>query len=428
MARGLKSKAELKAETRAELEEENKKFEEAEQRRKTAKIYAEKSKKKEETRKLLEEEEKSFKKAADLSAASEREFVFFQDEDFERDDKDDEWYSEFKKGLEDEKTEYYLSPAQKARQKVSDSVYNRYTKGEKWLMSEGEDDLAKALFNNFRSAIGSTVEDVAYIINDYAPWYKPAKNVLEKNMAGEIEEKAKKQFENVKKIGVNENLVDFMDSFSKGAGYSIFGSTLGGYIDDVGSSLDIYRKMREQGYSKSKAKSAAAKEGATTFLINKANDYGIEKIRDLSVNGIVGKNISDDVYDTFEKEKKKLYKSLDNLEADPPKKCSKKKIQDFEKRMKKAAENIEKDCSTDEDIIKRFEMLQEKVNNISMGKEYLLNGREYGHIMSEVMTNTPYNKWGKGDFSKAIGDNIYEVNNKSSSEFTVKSKKPLHRK
>lgn len=295
-------------------------------------------------------------------------------------------------------------------------------------MSEGKDDLAKALFNNFRSAIGGTVEDVAYIINDYAPWYKPAQNVLEKNMAGEIEEKAKKQFENVKKIGMNEDFVDFMDSFSKGAGYSIFGSTFGGYIDDVGSSLDIYRKMREQGYSKSKAKSAAAKEGATTFLINKANDYGFEKIRDLSVNGIVGKNISDDVYETFEKEKKKLYKSLNNLEADPQKKYSKKKIRDLKKRMSKTAESIPKYYDTSEDIIKQFEILQKKVYDVSVGKEYLLNGREYGHVMSEIMTNTPYNKWGEEDFSKAIGDNIYEVNNKSSSEFTIKSKKPLHRK
>lgn len=89
-------------------------------------------------------------------------------------------------------------------------MYNAYKSGEEWLMSdEGGDDLVKGFINNFRSAIGTGVEDFAFWLTENAPWYKPAHNVVEKNTAGKVEEQAQKQFGNAKANGVNGNVVDF---------------------------------------------------------------------------------------------------------------------------------------------------------------------------------------------------------------------------
>ena len=269
MAKPAKSLSERKKELIDDQEylSEKEKKKAKEEVEKTEKI---KASKKEETRKILEEEQKEFKKAAEKSAAGE-DFVLFKDEDFEKDDKDESWYKEFEKGLKEERE--YLSFADRAKQSKSDTVFNTYNTGEEWLMSEGEDDLAKGFINNFRSAIGTGVEDFAYWLNDNAPWYKPAETVLEKNTAGKIEEQAQRNFGNAKANGVNGNVVDFLDSTSKGLGYGVLGLKAGGYIQDGAEAFDEYRNLRESGYSKDEATFIMAKKAPMYILSVKADDY-----------------------------------------------------------------------------------------------------------------------------------------------------------
>ena len=131
----------------------------------------------------------------------------------------------------------------------------------------------KGFINNVRSAIGSGVEDFAYCLNDVAPWYTPAKKVVEDNMAGEIEEQAQRNFGNAKANGVNGKFVDAMDDLSKGLGYNVFGAKAGNYIQDGADAFGEYRSLRDSGYTKEEATLAMAKKAPMYILSNKADDY-----------------------------------------------------------------------------------------------------------------------------------------------------------
>ena len=154
-------------------------------------------------------------------------FVFFSEEDREEESEYPNFGKYFLENL-DEDEEKYLSSAERRKQKTSDSMFNTYNTGEEWLMSDG-DDLVKGFINNFRSAIGTGVEDFAFWLTENAPWYKPAQNVVEKNTAGKVEEQAQKQFGNAKANGVNGKVVDFLDNTSKNLGYSLLGFKAGDY-------------------------------------------------------------------------------------------------------------------------------------------------------------------------------------------------------
>ncbi|MBE6899112.1 MAG: hypothetical protein E7479_00380 [Ruminococcaceae bacterium] len=140
-------------------------------------------------------------------------------------------------------------------------------------MSEGDEDLIKGIINNFRSAIGTGVEDLAYAINDFAPWYKPAENVIEENTAGKIAETAQKQFGNAKEKGAGENFVNGLDTLSKNAGYNIFGAKAGNYAEALSEGFGEYKKLREQGYSKEEAAAISLGKISSEFLFSKADDY-----------------------------------------------------------------------------------------------------------------------------------------------------------
>ena len=175
---------------------------------------------------------------------------------------------------ESEESKYLLSPTVRASMQRSENMYNAYKSGEEWLMSdEGGDDLVKGFINNFRSAIGSGVEDFAYWLNDVAPWYTPAKKVVEDNMAGEIEEQAQRNFGNAKANGVNGKFVDAMDDLSKGLGYNVFGAKAGNYIQDGADAFGEYRALRDSGYTKEEATLALAKKAPMYILSTKADDY-----------------------------------------------------------------------------------------------------------------------------------------------------------
>ena len=112
------------------------------------------------------------------------------------------------------------------------------------MSDEGGDDLVKGFINNFRSAIGTGVEDFAFWLTENAPWYKPAHNVVEKNMAGEVEDQAQRNFGNAKANGVNGKVVDFLDNTSKNLGYSLLGFKAGDYAQCVGEGFYTYRNLR----------------------------------------------------------------------------------------------------------------------------------------------------------------------------------------
>ena len=202
-------------------------------------------------------------------------------------------------------------------------MYNAYKSGEEWLMSdEGGDDLVKGFINNVRSAIGSGVEDFAYLLNDIAPWYTPAGKVVEDNMAGEIAEQAQRNFGNAKAGGVNGNVVDFLDSTSKGLGYNIFGVNAGNYIQPLGEGFEEYRRLREQGYSKEEATRKSASKIPLAILSNKADDYigknsGFDEVL-YGKNGIVSK--TDDKPPLFEiktsSDSKKVLEYLEYVKKD----------------------------------------------------------------------------------------------------------------
>ncbi|MBQ2301716.1 MAG: hypothetical protein II254_00545 [Oscillospiraceae bacterium] len=222
------------------------------------------------------------KEAAEKSAATKKEdlpgydpnkddeeLVFYSEEDREKDDKDEEWYKEF-----EEESRYLNSPTVRASITRSNNMYNVYKSGEEWLMSdEGGENLVKGFINNFRSAIGTGVEDFAFWLTENAPWYKPAQNVVEKNTAGKVEEQAQKQFGNAKANGVNGKVVDFMDNTSKNLGYSLLGFKAGDYAQGIGEGFDTYRNLREQGYSKEEAARKSLGKTTLAILSTKADDY-----------------------------------------------------------------------------------------------------------------------------------------------------------
>ncbi|MBQ6877958.1 MAG: hypothetical protein IJO22_06120 [Oscillospiraceae bacterium] len=313
MARPLKSKKELKDETLEELEKEQKFFEERE--RKAAERSAAGSKD--------ELDELNIKEFLDSTAdpvkkITEYEPEFFRDEDREKEEesyrgfgksfleileeeearknkekdligaKDRKKLAEAEKkkaeqaraykeadlpGYDLEEKEYEFADYYTQKQRLSDSIYDRYVEGEKWLMSEGEDDIVKGFINNFRSSIGTGVEDFAYWLNDHASWYKPAKKVVEKNTAGKISDMAQRQFANAKAAGANEKYVDLMDSVSKGLGYNALGFKAGNYIQGGAETFDEYRTLREKGYSKEKATKITASKIPLAILSAKADDY-----------------------------------------------------------------------------------------------------------------------------------------------------------
>jgi len=218
--------------------------------------------------------------------------VLFSEEDREEDEKSQLWYDEFEKSLREENEKEagsgfknisqkesgkeetkHLSPMVRANIQRSNNIYNAYKTGEEWLMSEGDEDLIKGIINNFRSAIGTGVEDLAYAINDFAPWYKPAENVIEENTAGKIAETAQKQFGNAKEKGAGENFVNGLDTLSKNAGYNIFGAKAGNYAEALSEGFGEYKKLREQGYSKEEAAAISLGKISSEFLFSKADDY-----------------------------------------------------------------------------------------------------------------------------------------------------------
>ena len=158
-------------------------------------------------------------------------------------------------------------------QERPEEFINSYNAGEEWLMSEGEGDLAKGFINNFRSSIGTGAEDFAYWLNDYAPWYKPAGRVVEKNTAGEIRAQAQKQFLNAKAAGANEKYVDLMDSVSRGLGYNALGFKAGNYIQGGAETFEEYRKLRDSGYTKEEATAVLIRKVPLAILSAKADDY-----------------------------------------------------------------------------------------------------------------------------------------------------------
>ena len=141
------------------------------------------------------------------------------------------------------------------------------------MSDEGGDDLVKGFINNFRSAIGTGVEDFAFWLTENAPWYKPAQNVVEKNTAGKIAETAQNQFGNAKANGVNGKVVDFLDNTSKDLGYSLLGFKAGDYAQTIGEGFDTYRSLREQGYSKEEAAKKSLGKTSLAILSTKVDYY-----------------------------------------------------------------------------------------------------------------------------------------------------------
>ena len=214
-------------------------------------------------------------KEKDLPGYEPEEPIFYSEEDREEENEYSDFGKEFLKELESEEEEY-LSFADRRKQKKSDTVFDTYNTGEEWLMSEGEDDLAKGFINNFRSAVGTGVEDFAYWLNDNAPWYEPAETVFKNNTAGKIEEKAQKQFGNAKEKGVNGEFVDAMDDLSKGLGYNVFGAKAGNYIQSGAESFDEYRALRDSGYTKEEATNRMLINAGFSFAGDKLWDKGGE--------------------------------------------------------------------------------------------------------------------------------------------------------
>ena len=239
---------------------------------------------KEEDDRLKDLGEKRKKEAAEKSAATKKEdlpgydpkkeddVVLYSEEDRDKGNEYSTFGSDFLEELEKDEPKY-LSPADKRKQKTSDSIFNAYNTGEEWLMSDG-DDLAKGFINNFRSAIGTGVEDLAFAISDFAPWYKPAQNVVEKNAAGKIAETAQNQFGNAKAKGVNGKVVDFLDNTSKSLGYSLLGFKAGDYAQTIGEGFDTYRNLREQGYSIEDATNKSLISAGVSLAGDKALDKG----------------------------------------------------------------------------------------------------------------------------------------------------------
>ena len=197
------------------------------------------------------------------------------------DEKDDEWLREFETSLKEETgTKSYQSPITKAANTRNETFMKAYESGEKWLMSDGEDDWVKGFINRARSSVGKGVEDFAYMLNDIAPWYEPAKNVVEKNTAGSISAKADKQFENAKsRTGdFGDNLIDIADGAAETLGLSMFGPKALTYAFGTKEGFGEYRKQRENGVPEEVAFRRALAKAGYSVAVEKVDDYGINNI------------------------------------------------------------------------------------------------------------------------------------------------------
>lgn len=188
------------------------------------------------------------------------------------DEKDDEWLREFETSL---KEETGVSPRDKAVKQRNETVVNTYNTGEEWLMNDGDNDLAKGFINRARSSVGKGVEDFAYMLNDIAPWYEPAKNIVEKNTAGNISAKADKQFENAKsRTGdFGDNLIDIADGAAETLGLSMFGPKALTYAFGTKEGFGEYRKQRENGVSKEIAFRRALAKAGYSVAVEKVDDF-----------------------------------------------------------------------------------------------------------------------------------------------------------
>ena len=170
-------------------------------------------------------------------------------------------------------------------QQSDDDFAARYDAAEEYVMSEGKnafENTVKGMFNRLRSAPGETVEDIAYFLNDTIPEDAPGKamrglrenagNVVEKNMAGSIGDISTFQFGKAIENGANKNIVNAMDEVSKELGYNIFGLKFGNYIEPLGEGFDVYRSLREQGYSKD--------EAAEKTILTLGHSFGTEMLFD----------------------------------------------------------------------------------------------------------------------------------------------------
>ena len=332
---------------------------------------------------------------------------------------------------ESEESKYLLSPTVRASMQRSENMYNVYKSGEEWLMSdEGGDDLVKGFINNFRSAIGTGVEDFAYWLNDVAPWYTPAKKVVEDNMAGEIEEQAQRNFGNAKANGVNGKFVDAMDDLSKGLGYNVFGFKAGNYIQDGADAFGEYRSLRDSGYTKEEATLAMAKKAPMYILSNKADDYigKNSKVDEVlyGKSGIIN-DYSDATKKFISKQEDAVHKQMNNLKTDVlNKKLPKNEVKNFEIRIDKRIREITNSGYSQEEMEKYFGDLRKTLSELYNQKTKFLPVKEYAHVMSETATHTPTVKWKNGDFSKPIKNDLYDVDNKGFSEFKITSKKPIY--
>ncbi len=156
----------------------------------------------------------------------------------------------------------------------NDTFMTAYKNGEEWLMNGDDDSLAKGFINRLRSSFGEGTEDLAYLIYDYAPWYEPAKKVIDKNIAGNIAATADRQFEKAKeKTGkVGDRLIDFADSSAEALGYSMFGPKAF-YALGTSDGLEEYRIQRENGTPQELAfKRALAKTGYS-IIEEKVEDF-----------------------------------------------------------------------------------------------------------------------------------------------------------
>jgi len=168
--------------------------------------------------------------------------------------------------------------AQNANQR-NETFMKAYKNGEDWLMNGDDDSLIKAIINRLRSAPGEGVEDLAYLINDVAPWYKPAKEVVDKNVAGNIATTADRQFEKAKeKTGdFGDRFIDSADSLSSMISYgTVFGPSNLAISQGLGKGLDEYRYQRENGVNKAEAFFRGGTDGATSYLVEKLGGIGVK--------------------------------------------------------------------------------------------------------------------------------------------------------
>lgn len=192
----------------------------------------------------------------------------------------DKQISERDKNFFPEQYEVFMTPAQQRKQQISDQIAENYNKGENWLMTDdGTDYFAKGFVNRLRSTGGKAVEDLAYLINDLAPSYKPATDVIEKNEAGQIGETATQQMAQAQENAdtwLGKQLVMAGDSTATMLGYMLLPGGkehLAAYMG-TGGGLDEYRQRREDGASELEAATRGITKGAISYLVESMGGIG----------------------------------------------------------------------------------------------------------------------------------------------------------